>query len=223
MYNINNLRKKEAAEHEEWQLTLADMMTLLLCFFVLIASISSVDMGRYKAISDIMGEAMKSKVAQDHEKKKNLKEFQNELESIIGPEIMGVQLELRSGAVAINLKGAILFNKGSAILTEEALSLLSKIAGSLLNIRYRIEVEGHSDNIPMKSGKFPSNWELSSARASAVARFFIDYGFPKNKIKVLGLADTMPLLPNEDEYGRPIPENQAQNRRVVILVSPLEG
>ena len=212
------LRKKAVEEKEEWLLPFADMMTLLLCFFVLIAVISSIDMQRYEAISDIMGVAMKSKVAL--KERTSLEEVLQEIKSIIGVETSGVQLEMRPGVIAVNLTGAVLFNRGSADLTEATLSILNSIVGPLLDIPYQVSVEGHTDNIPIKSEKFPSNWELSSARASAVGRFLIDRGFPKDKIKVLGMADTMPLLPNENKNGQPIPKNLAKNRRVVILISP---
>jgi len=217
-----NFRKNRDADDGEWQLTFADMMTLLLCFFILIAAISSVDLERYKAVSDVMGEAMGSKATPFQGKKKSLRTFKRELEFIIGSETKGVQMELRSGAVAINLTGAVLFDSASAVLTKGSLNLLARIVSPLLEMPYRIEVEGHSDNIPIKSEKYPSNWELSSARASAVARLLIRFGFPKDQIKVLGMADTLPLVANQDKYGTPIPENQAQNRRVVILVFPLK-
>ena len=94
------------------------------------------------------------------------------------------------------------------------------MAPALLDIPYRVKVEGHTDNIPIKSSCFPSNWELSASRASAVARFFIDTGVPADRLEVVGLADTRPEAPNEDLYGKPIQENQARNRRIVILVTP---
>ena len=105
-------------------------------------------------------------------------------------------------------------------MTRKALDLLGIITRPLLDIPYKITVEGHSDNIPIQSTQFPSNWELSSARASAVARYLIAQGFPKEKIQVVGLADTRPLVPNQDDNGDPIPENQSRNRRIVILVTP---
>lgn len=219
MNGLGNLRRKQEDEREEWQLTLADMMTLILCFFVLMVAISSIDRERYKVIADSLGKAMGSKSKVERQKQKNLQEIKQEIETIIGTETSAVQLELRSNSVAISLKDTLFFNIGSADLTEKAFFMLNRITETLLDIPYMITVEGHADNIPIKSAQFPSNWELSAARACAVARFLIDRGFPKNKIQILGLADTRPLFPNVDGYGRPIPENQARNRRVVILVT----
>ena len=220
------ITKKPADESEDWQLTLADMFTLLLCFFVLIAAISTVDKNRYAEVADSMEAAMGTgrTRAQQHRRPKikqaDLQEIKRQLELIIGHETKSVQLELRPDGVAVNLTGGLFFQLGRAELTPLAHELLGRIADTLLNIPYRVTVEGHTDNIPIKSSRFPSNWELSSSRASAVARLIIDHGFPKTSIKVMGLADTTPIYPNEDENGQPIPDNQALNRRVVILVTP---
>ncbi|MBC17750.1 MAG: flagellar motor protein MotB [Desulfovibrio sp.] len=226
--------KKKQHRHETgWSLTLADMMTLLLCFFVIIVSISKVDTNRYEAMSDVLAEAMQGKAAPSKreatearhavdKKSKNLFELQLELAKLIGTETKAVNLKLRPDAVAINLKGGVFFQLGSANLTTDALRILERLAAPLTEAHYKLTIEGHSDNLPIQSEHFPSNWELSSARASSVARYFVAQGFPKNDIRVMGLADTQPLAPNVDASGNPIPDNQSLNRRVVILVSPAD-
>jgi chemotaxis protein MotB len=225
-------RKKIRPPDNGWSLTLADMMTLLLCFFVLLVMVSKVDPHRYEAMSDVMAEAMQGKqapskrtseqaVAPQQKKEKNLFELQLELAKLIGPQSKAVNLKLRPDAVAINLKGGVFFQLGSATLTSEALTILDKLAAPLTEAKYKLTIEGHSDNLPIKSGNYPSNWELSSARASSVARYFIAQGFPKTDIQVMGLADTRPLAPNTDKAGNSIPTNQSKNRRVVLLVRPL--
>lgn len=225
-------RKKATPPGNDWSLTLADMMTLLLCFFVILIMVSKVDPHRYEAMSDVLAEAMKGKqapskrtaeqaVAPQERKEKNLFELQLELAKLIGRESKAVNLKLRPDAVAINLKGGVFFQLGRATLTSEALSILDRLATPLTDAKYKLTIEGHSDNLPIKSANYPSNWELSSARASSVARYFIAQGFPRNDIQVLGLADTRPLAPNVDKSGNAILENQSKNRRVVILVRPM--
>lgn len=207
------------------------MMTLLLCFFVLMLAVSKVDKDRYSAMSSIMAEAMMGKAAPskqgeetpfdpDRRREKNLFELQLDLGRTIGKDTEALSLKLRPDAVAINLKGAVFFKLGDAGLTSRAQSILGRIVGPLNEQHYDLVVEGHSDNIPIRSDKYPSNWELSSARASSVARFLIARGFPKKHIKVMGLADTRPIAPNADAKGAPLPRNQSKNRRVVILVKP---
>lgn len=227
-------KKKPKQVDSGWQLTLADMMTLLLCFFVIMLSVAKVDPARYEAMSDILAEAMKGKAAPSkrtaeqvamkvNQKEKNLFELQLELAKLIGKESKAVNLKLRPDAVAINLKGGVFFQLGSADLTTDALRILDKLAAPLTDAKYKLTIEGHSDNLPMKSSQFPSNWELSSARASSVARYLIAQGFSKDDIRVMGLADTQPLAPNINKAGKSIPENQSKNRRVVILVRPIKG
>lgn len=225
-------KRKRPAPDNGWRLTLADMMTLILCFFVLMLTVSKIDPNRYEAMSSILAEAMGKPVQGKQEaeelqpltpvekKQKNLFELQLELAKLIGRESKAVRLKLRPDAVAINLRGGVFFQLGSATLTTQAVTLLDKLAEPLTEARYKLTIEGHSDSLPIRSVQFPSNWELSSARASTVARYFIAQGFPKDDIQVMGLADTEPLAPNTDKTGAYIPANQAKNRRVVILVRP---
>lgn len=225
-------KKPQPVDDGGWRLTLADMMTLILCFFVLMISVAKVDQHRFEAMSDILAEAMQGKAAPSKRtaeqaatpvdrKSKNLFELQLELAKLIGKESRAVNLKLRPDAVAINLKGGVFFQLGSAGLTSEALRILDKLTQPLMEAKYKLTIEGHSDNLPIHSPQFPSNWELSSARASSVARYFIAQGFPKDDIQVMGLADTKPLAPNTDKKGKSIPANQSKNRRVVILVRPI--
>jgi chemotaxis protein MotB len=87
---------------------------------------------------------------------------------------------------------------------------------------YSITVEGHTDDVPIETNLFPSNWELSTARAASVVRALVANGIPAAKLRAAGYADIMPKAPNRDGAGRPIPENQAQNRRVVIKLEKIE-
>jgi chemotaxis protein MotB len=224
-------RKPPRPADTGWQLTLADMMTLLLCFFAVMLAVAKIDPHRYEAVSEIMAEAMKGKSASSQRAVqgvrapvdragRNLFELQLELAKLLGSESDAVRLKLRPDAVAINLKGGVFFKLGSADLTSEALHILDALAEPLTEAHYRLTIEGHSDNLPISSDQFPSNWELSSARASSVARYLIAQGFPQDAIQVMGLAHTRPLAPNEDTSGAALPDNQAMNRRVVILVRP---
>lgn len=231
---IPQLIRKRRVETDDngWALTLADMMTLLLCFFVLLLTVTQVDKDKYEAMSSVMAEAMggkeapSAKVKIDQEdgaissqvspESTNLFELQLELSSLIGKDRDAVDMKMRSEphAVAISLGDRILFDLGKADLKPAARELLGKLSGPLTRTDYALIIEGHSDNLPMHSGQFPSNWELSSARASAVARFFIGKGFVKDRVQVMGLADTRPIAENTSEIGR------GKNRRVVILVKP---
>jgi chemotaxis protein MotB len=86
--------------------------------------------------------------------------------------------------------------------------------------KYFINVEGHTDDIPIKTARFPSNWELSAARASSVVRYFISLSLNSSRLSASGYADTKPKLPNSDLTGNVLKQNQAANRRVVLRLHP---
>lgn len=214
-----------------WELSFADMMTLILCFFILMVTVSEVNREQFDVVSESLGEAMGTKApepetpdvpAEWRQKLKTLRDVQDELRARTRYATDALSLEMRPDAVAVNLKGAVFFDSGSAELTPTALDILADIAPPLLGIPYRLTVEGHTDDLPIHSTVFPSNWELSAARAAAVARYLIDRGFPRDHVQVMGLAETRPLVPNHDAAGNAIPDNQARNRRIVILVEPME-
>lgn len=286
MLRLSDLRKRRHEEEDLWPISMADMMTLLLCFFLLIVAVSHVDMARYERVADSMQKALvpdqslsraksrpaprspavvpppvppsavsrtegvRSKV--DHTvlsrepgpaprdlvaeakkqaapqlpvertgpSRKSLEDIRTELAVKLAKNVDAVEVVPRDDGVALSLRGAAFFDLASAEIKPDGLPLLREIAATLAGTPYRVTVEGHTDNLPIESWLYPSNWELSSARASRVARLLIDEGVPKDRMRVEGLADTQPVCPNADADGRPIPENQAKNRRVVILVSP---
>ena len=120
---------------------------------------------------------------------------------------------------------AAFFSRGDATLNNSGKVILQEVVGNLTSEEYRdymVTVEGHTDDEPINTLRFPSNWELSTARAAAVVRFFIEQGVPAQRVRAAGYADTRPLLPNRDGNGVAIPENQAKNRRVVIGLEKIE-
>ncbi len=125
----------------------------------------------------------------------------------------------------LEINSATFFDKGAANLSDSGKILLGKIANDLKQDQYKdyqITVEGHTDDTPIHTAQFSSNWELSTARAAAVVRFFIEEGLAATKLRAAGYADTFPKLPNHDANGNPLPQNQAQNRRVVIKLEKIE-
>lgn len=226
--------RRKTDEGGAWELSFADMMTLILCFFILMVTVSEVDRTQYDKVAESLGDAMGRKQApapkpepavpsEWRQKLKSLQEVRDEIRARIRSVPDAAAIEMRPDAVAVHLRGQVLFELGSAELTATAQDVLDRLAPPLMGIPYRLTVEGHTDDIPIRSDRFPSNWELSSARAAAVARFLIDRGFPKSQVQVKGLADTRPTAPNRNAIGQPLPENQARNRRIVILVEPLES
>ncbi|MFM0074740.1 OmpA family protein [Paraburkholderia sediminicola] len=138
-----------------------------------------------------------------------------QLLSLLAPLQDNRQITISSASqgveIAINAK--ILFNSGDARLLPESFGVLDQIAGVLRDrSKNNILVEGHTDSVPISTAKYESNWELSSARAGAVVRFFADKGIEAHRMAAIGRADNFPLIIGEDAAAR------AANRRVTILV-----
>ena len=120
--------------------------------------------------------------------------------------------------------GKTFFKPASVILTKKSEEIVTNMGEELQEEKYQlfaIEVEGHTDNVPINTARFPSNWELSSLRAVNVAKLFESMGVKKNQLSAIAYADTRPKQPNLDSNGTAIPENQATNRRVVVHVKSL--
>ena len=115
--------------------------------------------------------------------------------------------------VIMDISASTLFGTGEAVLQESSLEVLRQVAAVLSKEDMPIEVEGHTDDTPIETTQYPSNWELSSARASSVVRILIDNGVPAKRLAVVGLASNQPLAPNNSA------ENRARNRRVTITIA----
>jgi chemotaxis protein MotB len=117
------------------------------------------------------------------------------------------------------------FGRGSAVLSGSGKVILQEVVGNLKSAEYRdymVTIEGHTDDALINTPQFPSNWELSTARAAAVVRFCVEQGVAAARLRAAGYADTHPLQPNRDGNGMAMPENQARNRRVVIVMEKIE-
>jgi len=129
-----------------------------------------------------------------------------------------VNVEITKRGLVVSVKEAGFFDLGSAAIKPASYAILAKIAESLLPYNNPISFEGHTDNIPMRSQTFPSNWELSTARATSLAHFFIDrHGFMPPKISVTGYGEFRPIAENSSDEGR------KQNRRVDIVLMSTGG
>ena len=211
-------KSEEVDEAEGWVLTYADMVTLLLTFFVLLFSFSTIDQSKFEQMkSAISGEMLKKEV------EKPFEEITIELQSIIEERKLEntVSVETDPLGVKIELASSSLYELGSAAIKRDMTPVISEVgkAIQLLNLDdFLIEVQGHTDDIPIKSPKYESNWELSSHRATNVVKLFIEAGIPAVKLKASGFADSRPLAPNKDVNGISISSNQEKNRRVVVFV-----
>lgn len=117
-----------------------------------------------------------------------------------------------SAKITIRLSEGVLFDEGSAIIKADSKQTLDILAGELKKNDKQIQIEGHSDNLPIKSEKYPSNWELSSARAINILNYLMSKGVDKTRLSAIGYADNKPVAQNDTEEGR------SKNRRVDIVI-----
>jgi chemotaxis protein MotB len=216
----------------EWVVTFGDMMSLLLCFFILILSFSTIEVEKFKALAGMMREAFNlgslhtdaridmavMPIAEDPIPKSTPSDdfikLQMAREALEKAKLGSKgHVRITDRGVTIRVDGDAAFGSGSTALTPAARSLLDHVAEIVVKQPGTIEVEGHTDDVPMSGGRYSSNWELSSARAGTAARHLTQQGVPPSRIKAIGYADTRPLVPNTS------PENRARNRRVEILIT----
>lgn len=155
-----------------------------------------------------------AEIAKEKERKEQA-EAAKEIQEAINQTQMGDMAEVQSGAngIRIRVKGALMFSAGQAALRPEARPFLDSLVQVLQKFEYNLLVEGHTDSSPISTAQFPSNWELSGDRASAVLRYLITWGIDPGRMTSVGLADNYPLDTNETEVGR------AKNRRVEFVLT----
>lgn len=225
------------AAHDEsnWLVSYADMMTLLFGFFVLMYTFSKVDTEKFDVVRKELTQYFGGVLKQDARVVKMQQEVESDLlealKNIRKNELLNDGLSERSlserlfevkpddQGIILKFQSNVLFPSGNAQLRPEILELVKNLGKNLQKYPIqKIAVEGHTDDNPISSLTFPSNWELSGARASSVVRGLITAGIPENIFESIGYAATKPELANRDPHGSPLPENQIKNRRVVIKV-----
>lgn len=247
-------RRKEAEEHENherWLVSYADFITLLFAFFVVMYSLSSINEGKYRVLSDsivqafrsvsvndsgqqmiiqdlpmpsksVIGQkkpeaAVKAEAARKAEREKaarRVRDMADEIRRVLQPLAEGGQVSVTEGAfgIKVEINAEVLFQPGEADLGEGAVAALDAVAQVLAPSDFPIVIEGHTDNVPINTYRFPSNWELSAVRASSVVRLFVDNGVDPGRLTAAGYGDQRPVASNLSTEGR------AQNRRVTLLM-----
>ena len=210
--DLNSLLSEEEESEKVWLITYSDMVTLLLAFFVVIASISQVDEAKFEQIQEALHHSV-SKVKFT----KPITEIKEKLENIVLKEKLTDQVNVQTDprGLVIEFRSGLLFDIGDDAMLVAGSNVITDISSALnqaARAGYTVAVEGHTDNVPISSDRFRSNWELSTARATSVVRHLMDTGIPRDHLMAAGFADIKPKVMNDT------PEHRAMNRRVVIKV-----
>jgi chemotaxis protein MotB len=212
-------RRRETFDNDGggWLVTYADAITLLLAFFVMILSVSDLNQGKVEALREGLATTLtKEDVATP------FTDIKKELDKIIQQHDMSqnVAVDIDAKGVRVEFSNFSLYDSGKAALRAQALPMLdevSKVIETTSHKTHLIEVEGHTDDVPISTPRFPSNWELSSSRASNVVKYLIVKGIDKSRLKAAGYADSRP---KQDLKLNQVFDNdmRAANRRVVIYI-----
>lgn len=257
-------RRRRAAEshdnEERWLLTYADMITLLMALFMVLFSISSVNVAKYKTLQKSLQDAFSGRIlpggkqiqengsssadrsnmrndpqppipaikpvvnavekqqqtAAAASQQKSFEQLKRQIDNFARTHGLSRQIETtvaRRGLVIRLLTDRVLFDSGQAALKPQAHPLLARISDLLRHGEGApIQVEGYTDNVPIRSSVFPTNWELSTARATSVVRYLIGGGVAKQRLSAAGFADLDPVASNRSDSGRSL------NRRVEIVL-----
>jgi len=229
--------KDECESHDRWLISYADFITLLFAFFVVMYAISVVNVGKYRVLSDALGDAFggrpavpqassnieqlpltnlitRKRMEAARRERERLNTLARDLNASLAPLVKNGQVRVTQSVrgVTVEINAKVLFEEGQAVLGSEARATLGTVAGLLKNDAHAIQVEGHTDNVPIANPAFASNWELSAVRASSVVRLFIEGGVAEARLTAVGHGANLPVAPNTDDAGR------ARNRRVAVTI-----
>jgi chemotaxis protein MotB len=230
-------RRRETSGDEirgdEWMATFSDTITLLLTFFILLYSFSTIDQQKWQSIATSLQSVLTGKesngimkntspvqtIPSNIENKSNMDEIYERVKKFIEENKLGTTVEIKEDdrGVILQLRDSILFESGKADVLPESKSLLDKLGNLIKTVPNNIIVEGHTDNVPINTYKFQSNWDLSASRAVNVVKFFIDQeNVNAARFTASGYGEYRPIVDNSTA------ENRAKNRRVNILIVATE-
>ncbi len=226
--------KKDKPEKKElgapfWMVTFSDLVTLLMVFFIMILSYSTIELEKFKgALSSMKGalgilDKMKNTITDDPRRSMEGKKYFKDqvdrkikkIEDMLREKHLREQVDIEQDESGIHLRMGdnVLFDPGKAKLKPSAFPILKTIADVVRDSFKEIYVEGHTDNVPIHTQKYPTNWELSTARALSVVRYFhYVEGIDASKLAAVGYGEYRPLVPNTTA------KNRAKNRRVEIYI-----
>jgi chemotaxis protein MotB len=205
---------------EDWLMSYADFVTVLMGFFVLLFAMSDPNPGRFEEVSKGYAEGLKPITTP-------FVDLRRAQTAALSPGEEGERTPTTGAdprGMATPFAADRMFSPGQAEILPEAEPFLDRTAQLLTfgfgRVTYRVTIEAHTDDSPISSDRFPSNWELSAARAAAVARYMITRGVEPGRIVAAGRADSNPLPETLDQRGQLVatPENRAKNRRILIRI-----
>ncbi|WP_422381087.1 OmpA/MotB family protein [Marinicellulosiphila megalodicopiae] len=209
-------RRPRAADNgDDWLLTYADVITLLLAFFVMLLTITDVNEGKMEALKEALSENITK-----GEVNTPLKDIETMVENAFALKGASefTEVEINQDGISIELNNVLMYPSGQATLSGNALDIIESLGRSIqpyIKDHYEIWIEGHTDDIPIHTEKFDSNWELSSIRAINIVQALLAQGIDANQLVAVGFADSRP---KKTDLVLTQQEQRNMNRRVVIHI-----
>lgn len=233
-------KRQTGNSRDSWLLTYSDMVTLLLAFFVLLFSFSTLDLHRFEraviSLQEALGvlkggrtvaadpldtaDGLSQEMHMEAVQIAQLLSVRQQLEGVLdaGDLRDGVSIDLTERGLILHFTDRVLFESGRADLRMEARVVLDRIAPVLAQIPNHIRIEGHTDNVPIHTVRFPSNWELSTARATSVLQYLLEMeAAGPRRLSAAGYGEYRPVDTNDTADGR------ARNRRVDVVLLRLDA
>lgn len=233
-----NVDSDDEGGGNEWLATYGDLVTLLLCFFVLLFAMSTVDAQKFRSVAasfsggssvgmntggdsvlELLELGTESVRNEQKQKEEEMNKLYEEVKKLLAQEGLNseITVEQTERGILLTFRDDMLFDRGKAILRPEVKRIVSSFGNILRTYDKKIRIVGHTDNIPIKNSEFKSNWELSTSRAISVVKYFTEEVAPSERInpdnfEVAGVADNEPVAPNDTEV------NRQKNRRIEIIV-----
>jgi chemotaxis protein MotB len=219
-------RHKEEDNSDRWLLTYSDLITLLLGLFVILYAMSKIDAGKYSevvtALNGVFGAPKGILTGNPSLLENPSNALQSDRQHVVEELRSALRLDQRNlpvtiteneRGITVHIMEELLFASGSADLKQSSLVTLDTLAAVLRTLPNDLRVEGHTDNVPISTTQFPSNWHLSVARALNVAYYLIErHNLKQERVSVVGYSEFQPLVPNDNAA------NRAKNRRVDIVI-----
>lgn len=211
------LEELQPDRHDEgldsFYISFGDLMVILCVFLVMLLSMSRIEVGSFEKVRQVMtGKTENTLVA-----------LNDKLKEIVSgiPGVPGASVELEPDGVRLNLDSSVLFASSEAVINPEALESIDVVLREILQTSYHVDVEGHTDDVAyyrIVEGETVTNWTLSGRRASSVVVHMRLMGFAADRIRIVGYADTRPVLDPEGRRGEELENARARNRRVSLLI-----
>lgn len=215
-------KPKDTGHNESnWLISYADMMTLLCVFYIMLFSMSKINTPEFEKVKKEVAEQVGAQYVSPTE---DLAKNVDQLLKQSGVNDSQATVTTDGVSVSIAFRSTLFFQTMSAEILDEGKEVLKKVISGISkdkngnNPGYKVVIEGHTDPQPIVGGLFPSNWELSSARATRVVRLFLEQGFDAKNLLAIGYADTHPVVESRNADGTWNEESLAKNRRVVLRV-----